>query len=105
MENALGNTDGAVDALNQVARRAYGVDDYYPKSLSQDDVDARILDERLKEFTVEGKLWWDMVRFGQAFERIPALQGRESERNILLWPIADGSINGNPNIIPNEFDY
>ena len=105
VENALDNKNEAIDALNRIAERAYGVADYYPKTLTKEEVDERILDERLKEFTAEGKLWWDMVRFGKAFERIPSLVGREGERNILLWPIADGSINGNPNVTPNEFDY
>jgi len=99
IENALGNTSNAIIDLNKIAKRAYGVDGYYPLTLSAIDVNNKIVDERMKEFTAEGKIWWDFVRLGVVFSKVPSLAGRENEQNILLWPVNAASINGNPNII------
>jgi starch-binding outer membrane protein, SusD/RagB family len=98
--NAKGNPAQAVPYLNQIAERAYGVTDYYSTALTQAEVDDAILDERLIEFGAEGKSWFDMIRFGKAFERISSLTGREAENsgNILLFPINPESITTNPNI-------
>jgi starch-binding outer membrane protein, SusD/RagB family len=98
--NAQGNNSEAVEYLNQIARRAYGVDNFYSANLSQAEVDNAILDERLVEFGAEGKAWFDIIRFGKAFERIPALIGREDDNqgNILLFPIAPETITRNSNI-------
>lgn len=65
LNNELGNTADAVEELNKIAKRAYKVDNYYPKSLSKEEVNSKILDERMKEFAAEGKLWWDFIRMGQ----------------------------------------
>lgn len=99
--NATGSTANAVAYLNQIAKRAYGVDDFYSTSLSQEEVDDAILDERLIEFGAEGKAWFDIIRFGKAFEKIPSLVGRENdnEGNILLFPISPSTITKNPKII------
>ncbi|MEL7586150.1 MAG: RagB/SusD family nutrient uptake outer membrane protein [Prolixibacteraceae bacterium] len=98
IENALGAKGTAIAELNKVAKRAYGVDNYYPETLSAAEVDSKILDERMKEFAAEGKTWWDFRRFGVAFTKVPGLSGRENEQNVLLWPVNSGSINSNPNI-------
>lgn len=100
IRNALGFSAEAVPYLNQIAERAYGVSDFYSTALSQAELDDAILDERLIEFGAEGKSWFDMIRFGKAFERIPSLTGRENEYegNILLFPIDPESITTNPNI-------
>jgi hypothetical protein len=52
----------------------------------------------MKEFAAEGKTWWDFIRFGVVFTKVPGLTGREDEQNVLLWPVNSASINGNPNI-------
>ena len=49
VENALGNTDAALQNLNVVAKRAYGVDNYYT-ARTQDAIDNAIISEILKEF-------------------------------------------------------
>lgn len=98
IENALGNTGTAITELNKIAKRAYGVDNYYLATLSVTDVNNRIVDERMKEFAAEGKIWWDYIRFGVAFTKVPSLAGRETEQSILLWPVNAASINGNPKI-------
>lgn len=54
MENALGNTDAALQNLNVVAKRAYGVDNYYT-ARTQDAIDNAIISEILKEFVAESK--------------------------------------------------
>ncbi len=95
---AKGNLSGAVASLNKIAERAYGVAGFYASTLSADQLNKAILNERLKEFAAEGKLWWDYIRMGVAFEMNPYLKGRENEQNVLLWPVAAASINKNPNI-------
>lgn len=89
---------GSLASLNKIAKRAYGVDNYYDSGLNQSAIENAILKERLKEFAAEGKLWWDYIRFGVAFEKNPYLKGRENELNVLLWPVSSTSINKNPNI-------
>lgn len=98
IENALGNQSAAVAELNKIAKRAYGQDGYYAGTYSKEELDEIILDERLKEFSAEGKSWWDLIRFGVVFDRVITLNGRENEPNILLWPVNNSSINTNPNI-------
>lgn len=99
IENALGNSALAIERLNAVSLRAYGITNFYPTILSKQQVDRAILDERKKEFVAEGKIWWDLIRFGVVFSDVPSLVGRENEQNILLWPVHNNSINTNPNII------
>jgi len=98
IKNAQGNTSAAIEALNKIAERAYGKANFYAGGLSKDAVDDAIMTERLKEFSAEGKLWWDYIRMGVAFKKNPFLAGRENELNVLLWPVAAESINKNPNI-------
>lgn len=103
IENALGNTDVALTYLNKIAARAYGVPDYYT-GLSKAEIDNAILNERILEFVLEGKSWYDIRRFRQAFERIPSLAGREGDNNgnILLFPVAQDVINRNPKIVQTD---
>ena len=98
IENALGNTSEALKYLNQIAFRAYGQKDFYSGNISQEELDQIILNERLKEFSAEGKSWWDLIRFGVVFDRVNTLQGRENEENILFWPVNSNSLNSNSNI-------
>lgn len=69
---AKGNpTPAAYDALNQVRRRAYGVDVSTPDAtvdyanLSKDDFIQAVWNERAYEFMMEGKRWYDMKRMGK----------------------------------------
>lgn len=99
--NGLGDTPGAIFELNKIAKRAYGVDDFYPNTFTKEEVDSLILHERLIEFGAEGKSWFDLIRFGKAFELIPTLVGRENDYqgNILLMPVAPGTITNNPKVV------
>jgi starch-binding outer membrane protein, SusD/RagB family len=103
IENALGNTPEALVYLNKIAKRAYGVDNYYA-GLTPSQVDDAILNQRILEFVLEGKSWFDIRRFGKAFDMIPTLAGREAENNgnILLFPVAQDVINRNRSIIQTE---
>jgi hypothetical protein len=87
--------------LNKIAKRAYSVDNYY-MSMSKAEMNETIFNERMKEFAGEGKSWWDHIRMGYVFIKIPALVGRQNETNILLWPIANSSMSANPNIRQTE---
>lgn len=98
IENESGNTSSALEYLNKVTKRAYGIDNYYSGSYTKDELDELILDERLKEFATEGKSWFDLIRFGKAFERVESLSGKENNTNILLWPVDQDAINSNENI-------
>ena len=90
--------DRAKKALNKIAFRAYNIENYYDNLSSEKDVLDAIVNERMKEFVAEGKLWWDFIRLGVVFEKNKYLKGREDEKNILLWPISQTSLNKNPNL-------
>lgn len=100
IKNAQDKTPDAIVALNKVAQRAYGVEDYYPSTLTKDEVNSKLMDERMKEFMAEGRTFWDMIRLGVVFQRVKTLQGREAEQNVLLWPVNQSTINKNPAITP-----
>lgn len=95
---AENNITGAIEALNKIAKRAYGQDNYYATTISAAEVKDAIITERKKEFCAEGKLWWDFIRLDVAFSENSYLRGRENEKNILLWPISQNSINKNPTL-------
>ena len=97
-KNALGQ-DPSVE-INEVRQRAYGdafVNNEFISG-SKEENDEAILQERLFELAFEGKRWWDLVRFGKAFEKVPSLQGRESEQHLLLFPVPPETISLNSKI-------
>lgn len=83
--------------LNRIAARAYGSAIY--GEMDYDSMNEAIFNERLKEFAAEGKSWWDYIRMGYVFTKIPSLAGRQNETNILLWPIASDYFSDNPNMV------
>ena len=95
-KNALG-MDPAVE-INLVRQRAYGAN--YSSHVfvngTKSENDAAILKERLFEFATEGKRWWDLVRFGQAFNLVPSLQGKQSQTHLLLFPVGQTIISLEP---------
>lgn len=97
-EIELAKGGDALQWLNRIAYRAYGQEGFYTPDMTPDQMELAILDERLKEFSAEGKSWWDYIRMGYAFIKIPSLVGRQDETNILLWPIAADCFADNPNI-------
>lgn len=101
VENALGNTSGAIDALKRLEKRSYGTQNRYT-GMSKAQLDNEIVDEYLKEFVAEGKSWWIFVRFGVVFDRVEVLKDRKNVTNILLWPVSSSCLNTNPNIKQTE---
>lgn len=88
-KNALG-LDPSPE-INMVRQRAYGTsfNAYVFVNGTQSENDDAILKERLLELVIEGKRWWDLVRFDKVFELVPSLQGRAGEEYLLLFPISD----------------
>lgn len=101
IENALGMDPSA--EINMVRQRAYGSDfgQHVFVSGTQEYNDSLILRERLLELTTEGKRWWDLIRFGKAFELDPSLQGMQGQKWILLFPIGQNIISREPLVTEN----
>lgn len=99
---AQNNFAGAKDALNKIAKRAYGEDEYYEELNTEAEIMVAIVAERKKEFVAEGRLWWDFIRLNVIFDECAWLTGRENEKNVLLWPVHNNSLNSNPNIKQTE---
>jgi hypothetical protein len=86
-KNALGQDPSA--EINLVRQRAYGTNYTSHVFVSGTKVqnDDAILKERLLELALEGKRWWDLVRFGKAFDLVPSLQGKQADTYLLYWPV------------------
>ncbi|RYE26875.1 MAG: RagB/SusD family nutrient uptake outer membrane protein [Sphingobacteriaceae bacterium] len=86
-ENALGQSPAT--EINLVRQRAYGT--AYNAHIfingTKDANDDAILKERLFELAYEGKRWFDLVRFGKAFDLVPSLQSKKGQDYLLLSPI------------------
>lgn len=95
--NGLGDTQGAMDALNVVAKRARGVDNFYT-GLDKNGVTDAIIDESKMEFACESKMWWLYLRTNTEFQKISSLVGKENVLNITLWPISNNCITTNSKI-------
>lgn len=89
--------------INTVRQRAYG--DNFPDHIfvnqSKSLNDQEILKERLFELMLEGKRWWDLVRFNKVFELVPSLQGRDDDK-YLLWPISNEILSLEPKVEQNS---
>ena len=100
-KNAL-NQDPSVE-INKVRQRAYGAN--YPQFIfvngTKDQNDAAILKERLLETAFEGHYWWDLVRFGKAFELVPSLQNQAGKDYLLLFPIVESTLSIEPKVKQN----
>jgi len=89
-KNALGQDP--TTEMNLVRQRAYGPNfnsNVFVNGTKAQNDDA-ILKERLFELLLEGKRWWDLVRFGKAFDIVPSLKGKQSQTHLLYWPIGVG---------------
>ncbi|MDN3688766.1 RagB/SusD family nutrient uptake outer membrane protein [Cyclobacterium jeungdonense] len=100
-KNALGMDPSP--EINQIRQRAYG-DQFAGREfedMGREANDEAILKERLLELVHEGKRWWDLVRFGKAFELVPALQDRVGEDHLLLFPISNSVLSQEPLVEQN----
>jgi hypothetical protein len=100
-KNALGQDPSA--EINLVRQRAYGTNfsSHVFTNGTQAQNDADILKERLLELIFEGKRWWDLIRFGQAFNLIPSLKAQPSNTYLLLWPISLSTLSIEPKVQQN----
>lgn len=101
VKNAL-SMDPSTD-INLVRKRAFGPTyaQHTFQNLSPAQNDAAILQERLFELGWEGKRWWDLIRFGKAYELVPSLQGKQGTVP-LLFPIDQTTLTRNSNLTQTE---
>lgn len=100
-KNALGQDPSP--EINLVRQRAYGTafaSRTYVNG-TKDANDAAILKERLLELAFEGKRWWDLLRFGKAFDLVPSLQTKKGQDYLLLYPIGTATISLEPKVTQN----
>jgi hypothetical protein len=100
-KNALGQNPST--EINLIRQRAYGENfaSHEFVSGSQEENDDAILKERLLELVLEGKRWWDLIRFDKAFELVPALQNRVGQDHLLLFPISNTVLSQEPLVVQN----
>lgn len=100
-KNALGQ-DPSAD-INKIRQRAYGT--FFPEfefvNGTKEQNDAEILKEWLLEKAFEGRYWWDVVRFGKAFEVVPSLQDKVGQDHLLLFPIPQATLSIEPKVEQN----
>lgn len=101
VKNALGQ-DPEFE-VNEIRRRAYGdqYGDHVFVSGSPEENNAAILQERLLEFSMEGKRWFDLIRNDKVFELVPSLQDRAGQDYLLLFPISQQILSLEPKIEQN----
>ena len=100
-KNALGQDPS--EEINTIRKRAYGANfaSHVFVNGSKEQNDDAILKERLFELLLEGKRWWDLVRFDKAFALVPSLKGREIDSYLLYWPIGIATITREPLVEEN----
>ncbi len=104
---ANGPTAAALEALNQVHRRAYGL---VPTTTSAIDFKLAdynansfldlVIKERGYEFQYEGKRWLELKRTGKAQQIIMANKSKTIADKAYLWPIAVSELGYNTAIDP-----
>ena len=100
-KNALGQDPST--EMNQIRRRAYGTafSKYAFVNGSKAQNDEAILQERLLEMVFEGKRWWDLIRFGKVFDKVPSLKDRTGKDYLLLFPLSESILSLSPAITQN----
>lgn len=97
--NELNRTSEAVDLVNQVRLRAFDPPKPISAGLSQSELRAAILDERLFELMDEGKRRTDLIRNGSWLAPGFAKEQREPYR--VLMPIPQTQMDANPLLTQN----
>lgn len=97
------NSTEAIELVNQVRRRAYGLDINTPApSVDISNLDANsLLLERRRELALEDQRWPDLIRFGEAINAM-ALEGYTISEDKLLFPIPQVEIDTNPRLTQNS---
>ncbi|WP_281323348.1 RagB/SusD family nutrient uptake outer membrane protein [Flavobacterium aestivum] len=107
-----GPTAEALEAVNQVRRRAFGKPIFTPDAtvdligLTNVQLRAAIREERKKEFVQEGQRWFDLVRWGTLVSEVKKVTAKNSvsERNN-LYPIPQSERNIDPVGLPQNTGY
>ena len=104
-----GPDDEAYSTINEIRARARfdgtGIQDVLPdlSGLSYDEFRDAILDERQREFAMEGQRWYDLKRFGKLVEKVKEAKpttNPDSHLNYLPIPSRERGIN--PNLTQND---
>lgn len=105
---AGGPTPEALEAVNQVHRRAYGLDpltpsaeDYILENFDAASFQDLIIKERGYEFQFEGKRWHNLKRTGKAQEIIMENRGITISESHYLWPIPASELEFNTALDPS----
>ena len=100
-------TDAAVEALNQVHRRAYGHASASPSKIDFKAADYNmdsfldlVVKERGYEFQYEGKRWLELKRTGKAAKIILEAKGKTIAEQHYLWPVPVSELNYNQALDP-----
>lgn len=97
-----GDYSKALSSLNLIAKRAYGVENFY-KDAGKDAVLEALVNEYFLEFPAEGVIWWALIRLDKIWEYNPDLVTmKETNPNILLWPITASARNKNNKLTQTE---
>ncbi|MFV5687287.1 RagB/SusD family nutrient uptake outer membrane protein [Flavobacterium sp. ZT3R25] len=107
-----GATAEALEAVNQVRRRAFGKPIFTPDvtvdliGLSTIQLREAIREERKKEFVQEGQRWFDLVRWGTLVTEVKKVTAKNSvsARNN-LYPIPQSERNIDPTGLPQNEGY
>jgi len=106
-----GPTAEAYENLNKVRRRAYGRDINspdpvadFPTGLTATQFQDSVLLERAKEFVMEGKRWYDLLRTGKTLDVIRASgEGKSAiQERHLQWPIPAEEIDNNKSMTQED---
>ena len=102
-QNELGNTPAAIALINQIRARQFTTPNPLATTLTQAQVRAAILNERLFELAGEAKRRQDLIRHGRFTEarrdcsaNIAACQKTAKEPYKILFPIPQTQIQSNP---------
>lgn len=94
----IGPTTEAYAAINQVRKRA-GLENL-PTGLSKNSFLDAVLEERKKEFGIEGQRWFDLKRNDKLSDKLGA-KGFKSGKNE-VWPIPQAALDANKNLSPTK---
>jgi tetratricopeptide (TPR) repeat protein len=104
-----GVTEANIEALNQVHRRAYGLDpstpsevDFMMANLTAESFLDIVLQEKAYETQFEGKRWLDLKRTGRAQEFVMKNKGITISEKHYLWPIPLDELNFNDAMNPSD---
>jgi hypothetical protein len=88
----------AVDRINAV-RVKYNLPTYKPENLTDATILAQVIEERRREFFLEGHRIGDMIRFKQTWQQGANHKGNLNFGNLYCLPLAQAERDANPNII------